>query len=135
MVAAGWSTVPAMTPKPTLADHLRRLEEELLRPEVRRSRAALEALLAPEFLELGSSGRAYDRAAIVAALAVEVPAAVRIEDFAVRELTPDVALVTYRSVRSDATGGAPTAAWRSSIWCRAADGGWQLTFHQGTPTA
>ena len=58
MVAAPCATVGAMDADPALVETLRSLEEELLRPEVRRSRAALEALLAPDFTEIGASGRA-----------------------------------------------------------------------------
>ena len=39
---------------------IRRLEEELLLPEVRKSVTRLAALLAEEFVEIGSSGRIYD---------------------------------------------------------------------------
>lgn len=119
-----------------LVEHLRRLEAELLRPGVRRSRAALEALLAPDFVEVGRSGRVYDRVAIAAALAAEAadpsgrPVA-RIEAFAVRRLASDVALATYRSVGATPAGDVVTL--RASIWRRRDDGAWQMTYHQGTP--
>ncbi len=115
---------------------IRRLEEELLRPEVRRSRAAVEALLAPDFTEIGASGRTWDRPGIIAAVADEGPVDVRIEDFAVRLLAPGVALATYRSVRDGAAGdGEPSSiALRVSIWRREGDGSWRMTFHQGTPS-
>jgi hypothetical protein len=122
---------------PGLIAHLRHLEEELLRPEVRRSRAALEALLAPDFVEVGRSGRVYDRDAIVAALANE-PAdrsgrpVARIEAFAVRLLAPGVALATYRSVGGTPAGDAVTL--RASIWRREPAGAWRMTYHQGTPS-
>jgi hypothetical protein len=124
-----------VNPEPELVAHLGRLEEDFLRPEVRRSRAALEELLAPDFTEVGASGRTWDRATIVAALADEEPATVRIENFAVRLLGPDVALATYRSVREHPAGRRPSIALRSSIWRREDDGPWRLTHHQGTPTA
>lgn len=129
-----------MDADPDLIAHLRRLEEELLRPEVRRSRAALEALLAPDFVEIGRSGRVYDRATIVAALASEAGAGsdrpvARIEDFTVRLLAPDVALATYRSTRGAESGAGPrTHARRSSTWRREPGGAWRLAFHQATPT-
>jgi hypothetical protein len=114
-----------------LTAHLHRLEEELLRPEVRRSRAALEALLAPDFTEIGRSGRAYDREAIIAALAAEERGPIRVEDFAVRILAPGVALATYRSVGETPAGD--VVALRASIWRHEADGAWRMTYHQGTP--
>lgn len=114
-----------------LTGHLRRLEEELLRPEVRASRAALETLLAADFVEIGRSGRGYDREAIVTALAAEVPGPIRVEDFAVRLLVPGVALATYRSIGETPAGD--VVALRASIWRRRDDGAWQMTYHQGTP--
>ncbi len=115
-----------------LAAALLRLEEDLLRPEVRRSRAEIEARLAPDFVEVGASGRTYDRPAMIAALVAEESGAVGILDFAVRRLADDVALATYRSVRSGRAGAPPTTALRASIWCRHA-GRWRMVFHQGTP--
>jgi len=42
---------------------LRRLEESLWRPDVRFSAAKMKELLADAFVEIGASGRVYDRAA------------------------------------------------------------------------
>ena len=90
----------------------------------------LEELLAPDLVEIGSSGRRWDREGIIAALADEERAAVRIEEFAVRLMGPAVALVTYRSVQ-ESGAGSPAIALRSSIW-RRDDAGWRLAFHQAT---
>ena len=124
-----------MDADPDFVAALLALEQELLRPEVRASRAALEALLAADFIEIGRSGRVYDREGIIGALAGEAPgdrAAARIEAFGVRFLAPGIALATYRTV-GDGPGGA-AGARRSSIWRRDADGAWRMTFHQGTPS-
>jgi hypothetical protein len=124
-----------MDADPDFVATLLALEQELLRPEVRASRAALEALLAAEFIEIGSSGRVYDREGIIGAIAGEAPgdrAVARIEAFGVRSLAPGIALATYRTV-DDGPGGA-AGARRSSIWRRDADGAWRMTFHQGTPS-
>jgi hypothetical protein len=134
MVAARCDTVSSMDADAALSAHLRGLEERLLDPGVRRSRAALEELLAVDFAEIGRSGRRYDRAAIVATLADEVPLTVQIDELAVRLVAGDVALVTYRTIASD-PGGARSAARRSSIWRREPDGAWRMVFHQGTPAA
>lgn len=108
---------------------LRELEESLWRPETRYDRSWMRRVLHPDFREFGRSGRVYDLArtldAAVSAFEAELP----LPDFAVAELAPGVALVTYVSrVRSD--GGMLTAN-RSSLWLRGADG-WRLRFHQGT---
>jgi hypothetical protein len=114
--------------------HLQGLEEELLRPGIRHSRVELEARLAPDFAEIGTSGRVYDRASLVEALANEGdgPPMIHVRDFSVRLLAPDIALATYRSVLEDPAGGPPAVALRSSIWRRDGDA-WRMAFHQGTP--
>jgi hypothetical protein len=119
-----------------LANHLRSLEEDLLRPAIRASRTELEARLSPDFVEFGRSGRVYDREALVAALAAEDDSAqpvAAIEDFRVRLLAPGVALATYRSLRDSSAGGRPSVVLRSSIWRLDGDA-WRMAFHQGTPT-
>ncbi|TDO56835.1 hypothetical protein EV651_112222 [Kribbella sp. VKM Ac-2571] len=106
-------------------------ELRLLLPQVRGS-AEVDVLLDPEFVEVGASGRLWDRAAIVAALASgEITDADPIEAYEVAgvRLADDLVHVTYVSRR---TGGTPVR--RSSIW-RRTDGTWRLYYHQGTPTA
>jgi len=114
-------------------DTLRQLEEDLLKPEVRRSADQVGRLIADDFIEFGSSGAVYDKRQIIAALqkeASEPPTRVTLTDFTVRSLAPDVALVTYRSTRE----GTSTSRLRSSIW-KLFDGRWQMIFHQGTPSS
>jgi hypothetical protein len=114
-----------------LAEHLHRLEAELVSAEVWASRDALEALMTADFTELGPGG-SDDRQALIAAILGEDPGTWRVEDFIVRELTPAVALVTYRSVVDRGPGEAPAVALRWSIWCHE-DGRWRMTFHHRTP--
>ncbi len=123
-----------MTDEPDLAEHLRRLEAEIVSPAVWQSRDALEALMTTDFVEFASAGRTYDRTSLVEALHGQVPPPIGVEDFTMRELTPDVALVTYRSVIDRPRGEPPSVALRSSVWCRQDDGRWRITFHHWTPT-
>jgi hypothetical protein len=109
----------------TLANHLRRLEESLLDPELRRDRARVSALLADDFLEFGSSGRIWTRAEILDLLATETYARPEMVDFACRRLAEDIALVTYKTIRTE------TETLRSSLWTEKS-GTWQVLFHQGT---
>jgi hypothetical protein len=121
-----------MTDEPTLAEHLRRLEAELVSPEVWQSREELEARMTPDFIEFASEGRVYDRSALVAELFGKVPPRIQVENFTVGELRPEVALVTYRSVIDGPAGEPPAVALRSSVW-RRDDGSWRITFHHWTP--
>ena len=106
------------------------LEERLLDPAVRAVPAEVRALLAPEFVEFGASGRVFDRDAILAMLAAEPPrVALRARGFKARLLAPGAALTTWRVTRDD---GIETL--RSSVW-QQQGGRWQMVFHQGTLAA
>lgn len=108
-----------------ISDHLLGLEKRLLDPEIRRSADQLALLLADDFGEIGSSGRIFDRAAIIADLKKEpgFDNTRTITDFDVRLLSSSIALVTYR-IRENGN-------LRSSLW-QEQDGHWRLVFHQGT---
>jgi hypothetical protein len=115
-----------------LEDHFKSLEERLVDPIFRIDSDAVATLLADDFLEFGISGRAFDKASTIVELKNEpLRRASLLGDFSVRELSPGVVLVTYRATRRDLTGQQIGQSWRSSIWMQR-DGGWQLTFHQGT---
>jgi hypothetical protein len=117
----------------SLHEQLRHLEAQLLDPEIRTSPAALDGLLAGDFVEFGSSGHVYDKPQIIASMQRGSGPRYTMRDFQARLLGPGVALATYRSIRSG-PGGTPTQhALRCSIW-KFEDGRWRVTFHQGTPT-
>jgi len=119
---------------PTLPGTLQALEAELHHPGAPCTRERLEALLHPDFHEVGRSGRPYDRATVIAFLLSPAAAPQRVVafDYRVFPLGPDAALLTYRSHHVGTDGAILLAARRSSVW-RRADGGWQLFYHQGTP--
>jgi hypothetical protein len=119
-----------MNAAPTVESQLRRLEEQLLQPEVRASRERLGALLADDFLEFGSSGTVFDKKKVIAALSKESPAKRSLRRFAVTMIADNIALVTYRATFSSKRG-ARVHSLRSSIW-RLREGDWQMVFHQGT---
>jgi hypothetical protein len=104
---------------------IRVLEEQLLQPELRTSPERLAALLADEFIEIGSSGRVYNKQQIIDLLRHEggqgSPPTLR--DFSARRLAAEVILVIYSIVESQTI--------RSSVW-KLIDGRWQMVFHQGT---
>jgi hypothetical protein len=120
-----------MEADPSLEDHLRRLEERLLQPTVRKSAEEVFEVLADEFIEFGSSGRIFDKRQIIASLQMEPTVHRSLRDFKTSVLAPGVVLVTYRAVRQGAPGEQPSYSLRSSIW-KSIDGRWQMLFHQGT---
>lgn len=104
------------------------LEERLLTQDVRTSRQSLDGLLADDFVEIGSSGRVYDKASIIDALLTETRRDITVSEFKVREMSTDQAHATYRA--TDAATG--SASNRSSVW-RYEQGVWRMAFHRGTP--
>ncbi len=113
-----------------LQDLLLTYEKRLLEPAVRRDPHAAGALLAEEFREFGSSGRVFDRQAVLSLLASEplssIPIAV-ITDFSLTRLAADTVLVTYKATQPS------RCTLRSSLWVLR-EGRWLMLFHQGTLT-
>lgn len=113
------------------AQLIRSLEERLLQPEVRRSAKEVAALLADDFVEVGSSGRVFNKQQMIEGLQQEPPIQRSLLEFKVSALAPDVILATYQVVRYSGSNEPPTYSRRSSIW-KWMDGRWQMVFHQGT---
>ena len=111
----------------SLIDKLRQLEEQMLAPYAGRSED-LKGLLADDFLEIGSSGRVYDKAQTIAALEAEIPSKVTASEFQLKSLAPNLVLLIYWAYRHSDPG---VHSLRTSIW-RQQDGQWRITFHQGT---
>lgn len=109
---------------------LQSLEETLLSPAVRTSRAALDELIDEAFREFGASGRIWSKADLLDELPTQPPVEpCRISDFATLDLGGGAVLATYVLTM---TGGSRGQSLRSSIWRRDGDR-WRLYFHQGTP--
>lgn len=120
-----------MKRNPTHVRRVKALEEKLLSIEVRRSKAALESLLADDFIEIGRSGRAYNKAQVIEALLRgSASLAPTFSEFKVHMLADGLFLATYFSVNKVNN----LASRRSSIW-RKTGNSWQMVFHQGTPAA
>jgi glyoxylase I family protein len=105
---------------------IKRLEEKLLNAGIRKEPEELENLLSADFLEIGSSGRIYNRAETVEALKDETPAEFTLSDFKAVRISEDIILAVYKAARGR------NASLRSSIW-RLENGSWKMRFHQGTP--
>lgn len=101
------------------------LERSLLRDDVRRDRAAVAALLHPDWQEVGSSGRLWDRDSLLAEIG-PIPQT-SLDVIEARELAPGTLLLLWRATTDDST------TLRSSVWVESAPGQWQQLFHQGTP--
>lgn len=120
-----------MNPDLSIEQQLRELEERLLQSEVRRSSDYVGTMLADEFIELGRSGRVFDKQQIIDNLQAEPQIRRSLVDFKTMPLAPGLVLATYRAVRHGGTGEPPIYSLRSSIW-KLIDDRWRMVFHQGT---
>jgi len=118
-----------MTTDRDVADVLE-LERELQTPECRRDRARVIALLADDFIEVGASGRVWDRPSTLQLLGTEAQkstdAVIEVHDLAGRVIGDGFVMARWDSAR----GG--RRARRTSLW-RRDPAGWRLVHHQGTP--
>jgi len=115
----------------SLPEAIRKLEEQLLQPDVRRSKPALDALLADEFTEFASDGVAYTKPQVIDALQREATYQRSLSAFHLTVLAENVVLATYHASRRGETSSETVESLRSSVWARRS-GRWQLVFHQGT---
>lgn len=119
----------------SLLSTLCELERELHQPQCRGDRERLVQLLAPEFREFGRSGATYRRDDMLLRLPAETETPeIHAQDFAAHKLSDSIVLLTYRSAHVSSSGELFRHTNRSSIWCLGSSG-WQMVFHQGTPTA
>jgi len=120
-----------------LLEELRGLETEMHLGPTRRNRERMLALLHPDFVEFGRSGRRYSLEEILTELTGDSGIAfpvIRSWGFELAALAEGVALLTYVSAHEHADGKLHRHSLRSSVWVRT-DSGWQVRFHQGTPTS
>lgn len=114
---------------------LQALEVELHHPGVRCDAQRLAQLLHTDFHEVGRSGRPYDRVTVMRFLREQVASPPVISDhFALQQLGPQIALLTYRSALRRPDAMLENHTLRSSVWVQQ-DARWQLIYHQGTPAA
>jgi hypothetical protein len=123
---------PTLATDPALLDvleELKRREPIFHRLELGTTRDDFERLMAPEFWEVGASGRRYSRDHVLAELekryAGEFKDAWETRDFHCRKLAEDLFLLTYTLLQRE------RQSRRATIWRRTSDG-WKIVFHQGT---
>lgn len=110
---------------------LQALEESMWNSATRFDHAYMDAVLHPEFAEVGRSGRVFRRDEVLGMPHVEIAVDIPRATFSVSEIADGVALISYETVPIASAHG---AAHRVSIWL--ADGPkWLLRYHQGTPAA
>lgn len=120
-----------MTLDPDDLASLRALEESLWCAATRFDPVLMDRTLAPEFHEIGRSGRRHARAALLFARDPDavINATLPLPEYHVELIAPGVALATYVSELH--IGARVERARRASIWLRSGQG-WKLRYHQGT---
>jgi len=101
------------------------LERSLLTEAVRTDRDRLAALLHPDFVEVGASGRLWTRSRLLASPSPAIGHH-EFEQLGADWLAPDLVLLRYRLRTPERT------ELRTSLWQRH-QGTWMVRFHQGTP--
>lgn len=104
-------------------------ELRLLDPVVRASADLLAASLHPEFREIGTSGRLWNRKTIIAALTADdapSPGPLTASRMQGVQLCPELVHLTFD------TESKGLRSHRSSLWRLTGDR-WRLYFHQATP--
>ncbi|WP_439938248.1 RNase H family protein [Nocardia sp. N13] len=104
-------------------EHVVAMERSLLSDEVRSDRAAVAALLHPDWQEVGRSGRLWTREEQLDVIGPIGP--VDVEVISVDRVGADAILLLWR------TSTAERSTLRSTLWVRSG-GQWQARFHQGT---
>lgn len=81
-----------------LSEHILKLEQKLLKPETRTSAKELSELLADDFIEFASNGKAYNKPEIINALQASSGEQMSISDFELRVLSDKVMMATYQAI-------------------------------------
>lgn len=122
-----------MAPQQILKEKIYKLENKLLKPEVRKSKEELNKLLADDFIEFGSSGIKHVKKTVVQGLPLSTPMKMTLHNFELQVLADDVVFVTYFVCKHSEENRKNKYSLRSSIW-KKRDNEWQMYFHQGTPS-
>lgn len=111
-------------------ERIRNLEDKLISHEIRKSAEELSQLINDEFIEIGGSGKAYNKKQVMESLKNESPQKIIIDNFKTLILSEDVIAAIYIAIKEN--GNSPKSfSRRCSIWKRK-DGKWQIYYHQGT---
>jgi hypothetical protein len=119
-----------------LLAHLKSLEVQLHQADAWKDPARISEILHARFVEFGSSGATYTRAQIIEALGTPgTGRAVRIwsQDYRLHLQESGLALLLYHSAHLGYDDRLVHHTLRSTLWQNTAEG-WQMLFHQGTPT-
>ncbi len=121
------ATHPELLP---ILEELQKQEPIFHHPELGTTRQDYENMTDPDFWEVGASGNAYSREAVIETLFDRYSRPFEdvweTQDFLCQEIAPDHYLLTYTLVQN-----LTRTTRRSTIWRRSSEG-WKILYHQGT---
>ena len=110
----------------SLKEHLRQLEEKLLKPEIRTSQINEEGYAIAGLFHSQVIDRVLYKDVMIGEEGIGV-VKMTLSDFDIHPLSEGIVLATYRIFNEEKN----QHTLRSSIW-KLKDGRWQMIFHQGT---
>jgi len=114
-----------------ISNTIKKLELELLKPEIRKNKNSLDELLADDFKEFTSIGTVIDKKDVLKNLPKESLVKWKVSNFKIKAIAQDIVLVTYKVQKIDLKNKKTIVSLRSSLW-RNISNNWQIVFHQGT---
>ena len=113
-----------------ISELIKALELELLQPEVRKSKDRLNELIADDFVEIGTSGKRFNKQDVISKLVEQEKRLFTIQNFNTIEISPDTILATYEVQIEILNTSLTIDSFRTSIW-KNKNGRCQIVFHQG----
>lgn len=101
------------------------LEKELHRYECRKSEQKLDELLSEDYLEIGTSGKTYNKQNQLDKLPLSEDMDINSSNFEARELADGIVQVLYQTNINE------IKAKRTSLWRKEGES-WRMIFHQST---
>jgi hypothetical protein len=106
-------------------------EKKLMMPEYFNAFEEIRDLLDDEFVEVGQSGKIYNKVEVLEILNNRSNTKYIISDIKFSVLSGNLVLLNYKAYKYRDTIAVNTPSVRSSIWQKT-NGCWRLRFHQGT---
>lgn len=119
----------------SINERILKLENYLLKSEVRKSAEKINKVLSTDFIEFTSSGEEYHYKIgdVFQKDDNDTELSWEIKDFNVKQISEDCVLATYKVIKDDEIDENKKYSLRSSIW-KYSNGQWKMIFHQGTLT-
>lgn len=110
---------------------IKRLELQLLKPEIRKNKKLLNELLSDDFIEFTSIGTIINKKYVLRNLPKESLIKWKVSKFKTRIISKDIILTTYKAQKNDLKDKNIVISLRSSLW-KNINNKWKIIFHQGT---